>query len=572
MNLASLRSSFVILALTFCANANGQIEQSSVKLDSRQRSKPSITPASTNKTKLTPQQQRAVRLLTSARTEAAGLEPEMRAFVLWHAAKGFEAVDPAKSKGTFNDAFLASQSVEEKHAESEDCGMDEVCHVKQFLQAGILADIATRDPDAAQDLLPQAEDEVRDQVTSLVIEQYISKKDFGRAEALLSRMAGAKRYPYHAASGLMSALPAGSAQQLSVFLQAVANFRQNGADDVPRLTGDLGEMVARFWQSLPPSAVLDAIDALLNGAKEQDKRQVQHIGFSARGGKSGSFNSGYEVRLFQVIPILEDLDKPRAEDLKKENASLRAMTNQYPQGLQSFAANGKQEGGDLSIYSSEYSADNDPARTGESDARQRLEAEILRRTDRIAAELKKDPKQALTDAEALPLAPVRDIGLSPRVNELMKVARAARQKHPDIAKSALDASRKNLEDMQPLQRGHFLIEISDLYVLMDRPDDARKSLQESMKTAEKLYAQDADANDPNLAFKGVWPSTGLWWECVQSAATISPDLPEQLIGEIPDAEIATYERVAWANSLLGRRESPELAQQHKNGGLSIVSF
>jgi hypothetical protein len=129
-----------------------------------------------------------------------------------------------------------------------------------------------------------------------------------------------------------------------------------------------------------------------------------------------------------------------------------------------------------------------------------------------------------------------------------------------------------VEDMDPLQRGHFLIEIGDLYVQMDRPDDARKTLQESMKTAEKLYARDADANDPNLAFKGVWPSAGLWWKCVQSAASISPDLPEQLIAEMPDAEIATYERVAWANSLLGRREPPELAQQHKSGGASMVSF
>jgi hypothetical protein len=248
------------------------------------------------------------------------------------------------------------------------------------------------------------------------------------------------------------------------------------------------------------------------------------------------------------------------------------MTSQYPQGLQSIAGNGKQQRGDFSIYSSEYSVDNDPARTAESDARQRLEAEILRRTERVSAEVEKDPKQALTDAEALPLTPSRDIGLSPRVNALIKVARATRQKHPDIAKSALDISRKNVEDMDPLQRGHFLIEIGDLYVQMDRPDDARKTLQESMKTAEKLYARDADANDPNLAFKGVWPSAGLWWKCVQSAASISPDLPEQLIAEIPDAEIATYERVAWANSLLGRREPPELAQQHKSGGASMVSF
>ena len=95
MNLVGFRSSFVILVLTLCANASGQSARTSVKLESRQQSKSSATVASKTKAKLTPQQQRAVRLLTSARTEAAGLEPEMRAFVLWHAAKGFEPVNPS---------------------------------------------------------------------------------------------------------------------------------------------------------------------------------------------------------------------------------------------------------------------------------------------------------------------------------------------------------------------------------------------------------------------------------------------------------------------------------------------
>jgi hypothetical protein len=106
----------------------------------------------------------------------------------------------------------------------------------------------------------------------------------------------------------------------------------------------------------------------------------------------------------------------------------------------------------------------------------------------------------------------------------------------------------------------------------DGPDEARKTLQEAMKAAEKLYAKDTDASDPNLAFKGVWPSTGLWWKCVQTAAAISPQLPEELIGEIRDGEIASFQRVAYANSLLGRRETPEMAEQHKDGMASVVSF
>jgi len=123
-----------------------------------------------------------------------------------------------------------------------------------------------------------------------------------------------------------------------------------------------------------------------------------------------------------------------------------------------------------------------------------------------------------------------------------------------------------------MQQGHFLTEAADLYLKMVQTDEATKTLHEAMKIAETLYAKDADGNDPNLAFKGVWPSTGLWWKCIQTAATISTALPEQLISSIPDPGIAAYERVAYGNSLLGRREFPELAEQHKDGGASVLSF
>jgi hypothetical protein len=93
-----------------------------------------------------------------------------------------------------------------------------------------------------------------------------------------------------------------------------------------------------------------------------------------------------------------------------------------------------------------------------------------------------------------------------------------------------------------------------------------------MKVAERLYAKDTDASDPNLAFKGVWPSTGLWWKCVQTSALMSSELPDQFISLVPDEEIAAYQRTAYANSLLGYHESPEIAEQHKDGEASVFSF
>lgn len=255
----------VFLVIRLNTSAQNKIEESTVRVEPAQSRKASNARLAAKPVKLTPQQKRAVQLLSAARAEAAGLEPDMRAFVLWKVARGLEAVDAEKSKAVLKEAFLASQSVEEKQVES-DCGMDEVCHVKSFLQLGILHEIALRAPEEAEDLLPRAEPDVRDQITSSLISEYTHKKDLSRAEALLQHQSDAEDYPYSEACDLMAALAASSPQRLSIFLQAVHNFRQQKSGRLFSLTGDLGEMVNRFWQTLPAAAVLDAIDGLLESA------------------------------------------------------------------------------------------------------------------------------------------------------------------------------------------------------------------------------------------------------------------------------------------------------------------
>jgi hypothetical protein len=56
------------------------------------------------------------------------------------------------------------------------------------------------------------------------------------------------------------------------------------------------------------------------------------------------------------------------------------------------------------------------------------------------------------------------------------------------------------------------------------------------------------------------------------ADSISPYLAEELIANISDLEIAAYQRVTYANSLLGVPNSSEMAEQHKGGGSTITSF
>jgi hypothetical protein len=91
-----------------------------------------------------------------------------------------------------------------------------------------------------------------------------------------------------------------------------------------------------------------------------------------------------------------------------------------------------------------------------------------------------------------------------------------------------------------------------LYLEIGDLDGARKAVDVLVKAAGNIYEKDTDANDPNRAFKGAWPSTNLWREAIKQAATISPRLPEDIISGLPDAEIAAFEKVAFAGTLVGR--------------------
>ena len=76
-------------------------------------------------------------------------------------------------------------------------------------------------------------------------------------------------------------------------------------------------------------------------------------------------------------------------------------------------------------------------------------------------------------------------------------------------------------------------------------------MDQGFKLAEKLYATDTDADDPNQAFKAMWPSTSAWSRFVALATRISPQTALQVINSIPDPEIQVLETIALADSLLG---------------------
>jgi len=57
---------------------------------------------------LTPQQRQGVRLLKTAEAMAAGLQPDMHAYVLWQVSRGYQKVNRTKAAQLLQQAFDAS--------------------------------------------------------------------------------------------------------------------------------------------------------------------------------------------------------------------------------------------------------------------------------------------------------------------------------------------------------------------------------------------------------------------------------------------------------------------------------
>lgn len=321
--------------------------------------------------KLTPEQQRGLRLLKTAEADAAGLEPDMRAFVLWRASYAYVPIDPKKAESLAKDSFTASEAIEDP-SDKDQCGpIGSAGDIKSWIQKRVLSDLTQKEKAGdAEQLLPNTAAPVRDDITRALVKHYVKKNDTSRALLLLSQDADSEQYPFDAAADLILAMgPEQSADRMTVFNQALNNFAQHGTTNGIGI-GDLGTLVERTWARIPPSVVLEAIDKMVEEAKSKESHS--HLSMASDKGIV-SLNSTYELRLFQLLPVLEELDKDKAERLTRENTAIQAQLAKYPKGMDSLTSQGN-------IYSYGIT-DDDSSQTSQSAsreaARQQAEQQIV---------------------------------------------------------------------------------------------------------------------------------------------------------------------------------------------------
>jgi hypothetical protein len=524
---------------------------------------------------LTPQQERGLRLLRSAQAEAAALQPDMRAFVLMQVAKGYQKVDTSKVDALLKEAFTASLSIEDIAPPSDDperfCPTMEGCGIKPWLQEDILS--AMRSLTDVEALLLRAEPEVQRQITESLILRYIKKKDFERARALISALAFQGDYPYAAAMHLMLAVT--PSERVSIFAQALNAYQQQGESTSYGGGFDgMPGMVMRFWQDVPAAMAVDAIDQILEKAKDVSAEHNVRLTFSGDTG-TVALSSLYQYRLFQLLPLLQELDKPKAESLMRDNPDLQGLLGRFPEGLQAVQPDYQRhppKEGETPISRVSVSFLNAPPIVINAVAVQ-AEQEIQHKQQQISGETETDPKQAIADAMSLPDTPPADAEDSPRGSTLLRIAKKVGKKNPSVTKNALAESRKSLAQTPLTVQAKSLNEAAEEYLEIGDEGDADKTISEALQVAEKLYAKDADAGDPNRVFKGAWPSTNQWRRCVQITARFSLSRAESIIAGIRDPEIAAFEKIYLANALIGVPPGTmSVGESHKSGEQMFRSF
>jgi hypothetical protein len=492
--------------------------------------------------------------LKQAAVRARGLDPGMRSYTLTVASQGLQKCAPQKVRATLIDAFMASVALSDADA------------AKTILQSAELRELLRLDESAVEQLMPQADPEARAEIHGAMVERAADRRDFDRALSLLNQIPSDQDYPYAAATQLILRFPAGhEAEKRAIFVNAMAHDREHsslgGEGDCSAVNcaaGDLSGMVVRFWRHFPPELVLDAIDQILDHSKTNDTQ----ITMKASSGPI-IFDNVYQYRLFELLPVLRELDPSKAEQLSND-PQVQARLNKYPNGLQSLDPTVR----DTPLRKGEESEMHGFLMTSPGASGKVLQdwhsAEIYQhQANEILKQAGDDPRQAIATAATLPVQVGQTV---PRSETLLRIAQVAWKKNPSASKEALEQMADSLKKVDPatyrqglrigvgLRVQYCWSEGVGLANNMKDTDLASSLLQEGMKQAERWKDVDGEDNDPNRALKAWWPSVAMFSALLNSAARISPPTALELIHKLQDPDLVTLFQIRLANDRLGADE------------------
>ena len=499
-------------------------------------------------------------MIESVMAKAAALEPPMRSFVLDSAASGLKRCAPGKVRPALVDAFTATLEIPEREEQyvqqwetyasmgPPDPAMITArtnLETKRDLQLSALTDLLTIDEATAESLLPQSEPDVRQLLSRQIISRAANARKFDLALRFLNQFPPGQGFPYGAATELMLLLPTErNAQKQEIFQRAMASDREAYALVIGG--DDFVSMIVRFWQRLPPAMVLGAIRQVLDEA-QSDKSPITLLSASA----GVSFNSAYEYRIFELLPILRELDNAEADKLLETSVQARTQLQRLPNGVQSLDPTIR----DTALKNGERSDVRGMVGTqGLGHMLQQAKGADMynARLQEIVHMAEADPRRAIAAAASLSNSAAHtDL----RGEALLAIARVTMRSNPSAARDALEQMIESLKDVNAFRSHRGLTscweEAIDISVQIGEIELAKRLLKSGLEQAEKLRARDADEDDPNIALKAAWPSAFAFSRLVLAASQISPQTALDAVTEVSDPELQLLCEIRLANKRLG---------------------
>lgn len=522
------------------------------------------------KPKPTPEQlKRGRQMLETAEASANGMEGGMRAYALLQVAAGYASTDKKKALEVLDNALAATKGMD-----------DDPSQTRNRLQEQILQAIVPLKPGKADELLDQVDPSARGRVLTSLLSYYQKNNDWDRAIEVVYRIAPEQEVPYDAVIKIMAGLPeerAGDRQQL--FSTALTSFKSHPPAQRGRMSfgsGDFSSLILTSWKKLPRETVLDAIHAVLDQTKQQAKDSsggAQPMAISMASANGGvQFNSMYEFRLFQLLPVLKQLDSSEAEKLVKESQAVQGMLDKYPDGVNSVAPQmagggaGGREGapggpppGAGSSMSMSVGGPPAGSRGGGPGGTSPM---VMQQVMKIVQDSAKHPEDALANAAVIP-------DKSSRVQAYMGIAQVNAKSNPSVTREALAKVTDALGDIELMQQVSMVNSVAKMYLDLEDTATAKKLIEKGMGIAEKAYKQDTNADDPNKALKAYWPSAEAYRGMLRLAAKISAPWAMELLKDISDPEMKGMGQIALAQSWLDLPAGQHTIMSNNKSGTSM---
>jgi hypothetical protein len=506
-------------------------------------------------------QQGNLDMLDAARSMLAEAPAPLRAHACYHAAAAYGLVEPAKELRQLKQCFRETTLLDDKDQS-----------LKDDLQLRILDAIYSRDPHAVDDLLPSADAQARINIQSRILQRLVESRNYDQALALVSQLSYSPDFPYSAAAELMVHLPSDrDLDRRTVFLTALASYRLQDPATAPSIE-DMATLVIRFWRHLDPKLTLQAIDEILNHSQEDLNNKFAPTLTIGTGLGEAQFSSAYQYRLFELMPILQQLDPGRAESLLNDNPKLAAVLKNYPQGLASLEPTFRDtplKPGEAPKFTITHRLHGATSPGASADL---IHDQLVRESMNISSQANTDPRNAIRKAAELPDTGVEN-GRSPRADALARIAIGQLVRQPDIAGDALQQMLKAAADYPPLAQSFYLLTAANIEFLMRDKAEASRLVEKAASVASLLYQRDTKNDDANRAFKFDWPSAAVWRACIVLENKIDPALATTLLKQISDREIRASVQITLANVRLGGTlPANTVRQQFGEGPGSVQDF